>query len=276
MYGGDSKGRIESRRRAVGWKVWRSLVIPSEHGGWGFLLEPLLLGLLVAPSWAAFLLGLSTATAFLLRHPLKLVLVDRRRRLDTARAQRARVVIIVLGAISGACFLGVVWLAGPALLVPLVLAVPFGAVYLYYDLTKPGRTLQAEMTGPLALAFVASSMAMMDGWSLLNSLALWAALGLRSVPSVLYVRARIRLDRGRNPSIVWPVVAHVLALVAAIALVSVDLLPALAIIAYAVLLARAVWFLSPQRPMIQIKTIGFIELGAGLFLVVTLAIGYAF
>jgi hypothetical protein len=117
---------------------------------------------------------------------------------------------------------------------------------------------------------------MMDGWSLLNSLALWAALGLRSVPSVLYVRARIRLDRGRNPSIVWPVVAHVLALVAAIALVSVDLLPALAIIAYAVLLARAVWFLSPQRPMIQIKTIGFIELGAGLFLVVTLAIGYAF
>ena len=274
MYGGDAKGRTGSRRQAGGWKAWRSLVIPAEHGGWGFLLEPLLLGLLVAPSWAAFLLGLSTFTAFLLRHPLKLVLVDRRRRLDSPRTQRARAVIIALVAISGACFLGAVWLAGLAFVFPFVLAIPFGAVYLYYDLTKPGRTLQAELTGPLSLAFGASSMAIMDGWALLTSLALWAALGLRSVPSVLYVRARIRLDRGRNPNIYWPIVTHVLALVAAGALISVGLLPALAIVSYTVLLARALWFLSPQRPIVQIKTIGFVELALGLFLVATLAIGY--
>ena len=116
------------------------------------------------------------------------------------------------------------------------MAAPFGAVYLYYDLTKPGRTLQAELTGPLALAFVASSIAVMDGWLLLNALALWAALSLRAVPSVLYVRARIRLDRGRAPNTVWPIVAHALALLTVGALIWIELLPALAVVPYIVLL----------------------------------------
>ena len=258
-----------------GWRVWRSVVIPAEHGGWGFMLEPVLLGLLVAPSVAAGLLALSTIAAFLLRQPLKITLVDRRRGLRTERTRRARTVIAVLAAIAGLSFLGALWLAGPAFLAPLALAIPFGAVYLTYDLTKPGRTLQAELTGPVALAFVASSMAVMDGWALANALALWAALTLRAVPSVLYVRARIRLDRGREPNTVWPIVAHVLALVAVAALIWTDLLPAVAVIPYVALLARAVWFLSPRRPMVRIKTIGFMELGLGLFLVVMLAIGYA-
>ena len=54
-----------------------------------------------------------------------------------------------------------------------------------------------------------------------------------------------------------------------------SLLPMLALVPYTALMARAVWFLSPRRPRVQVKTIGFIELGLGLFLVVTLAIGYA-
>ncbi|MCZ7661545.1 MAG: YwiC-like family protein [Thermoleophilia bacterium] len=31
----------------------RDVVVPTEHGGWGFTLEPMLLGLLVAPGWAS-------------------------------------------------------------------------------------------------------------------------------------------------------------------------------------------------------------------------------
>lgn len=259
----------------TGWSAWRPVLIPAEHGGWGFMLEPVLLGLLVAPSWAALLLGLSTVTAFLLRHPLKIMLVDRRRGLNTVRTRRARVVIVVLAATSGLSLLGALLLAGPGLLLPLAMAAPFAAVYLYYDLTKPGRTLQAELAGPPALAFVASSMAVMDGWPLPNALALWAALTLRAVPSVLYVRARIRLDRGREPDIIWPIAAHGLALVLVFALVRIELLPALAVIPFIALLARAVWFLSPRRPAVAVKTIGFVELGLGIFLVAALAIGYA-
>ena len=272
----QSESATRAPASATGWGAWRPVVIPTEHGGWGFMLEPVLLGLLVAPSWAALLLGLCTVAAFLMRHPLKITRVDQRRGLSSERTQRARVVIAFLALVAGFCFVGALWLEGPAFLTPLAMAVPFGAVYLYYDLTKPGRTLQAELTGPPALAFVASSMAVMDGWPMLNALALWAALTLRAVPSVLYVRARIRLDRGRAPDIIWPIMAHVLALLAVGVLIWMELLPALAVVPFVALLARAIWFLSPRRPMVQVRTIGFMELGLGLFLVVTLAIGYAY
>ncbi len=58
----------------------RSVALPVEHGGWGLLLEPIALGLLVAPSLAGFCLSVAAAGAFLARHPLKLVMADRQRR----------------------------------------------------------------------------------------------------------------------------------------------------------------------------------------------------
>ncbi|MCB0162365.1 MAG: YwiC-like family protein, partial [Caldilineaceae bacterium] len=70
-YSGPTKQKARPR--------WRSIALPTEHGGWGFLLEPLLLGRLVAPSAAGLLLLVATVAAFLLRQPLKIVLVDRRR-----------------------------------------------------------------------------------------------------------------------------------------------------------------------------------------------------
>ena len=33
---------------------WRGVAVPTEHGGWGFTLEPILLGLLVAHSATAW------------------------------------------------------------------------------------------------------------------------------------------------------------------------------------------------------------------------------
>src|ERR1044071_4882431 len=54
----------------------RPLALPAEHGGWGFLFEPMLLGILVAPSWNGALVGTATLFAFLARHPLKLALHD--------------------------------------------------------------------------------------------------------------------------------------------------------------------------------------------------------
>ena len=35
----------------------RSVALPTEHGGWGLTLEPVLLGLLVAPSVAGLAIG---------------------------------------------------------------------------------------------------------------------------------------------------------------------------------------------------------------------------
>ncbi|RLE22124.1 MAG: hypothetical protein DRJ50_08160, partial [Actinobacteria bacterium] len=48
---------------------WRSVAIPSEHGGWGLTGEPILLGLLLAFSWAGAAVGAAALLAFLVRTP---------------------------------------------------------------------------------------------------------------------------------------------------------------------------------------------------------------
>ena len=54
---------------------WRAVGLPSEHGGWGLTLEPVLLGLLAAWSVAGAALGVAAFLAFLVRTPAKLVAV---------------------------------------------------------------------------------------------------------------------------------------------------------------------------------------------------------
>ena len=47
----------ESEAPAATRPLWRSVAIPTEHGGWGLTLEPVVLGLAVAPSLAGIALG---------------------------------------------------------------------------------------------------------------------------------------------------------------------------------------------------------------------------
>ena len=87
--------------------TWRRVVLPTEHGGWAFLAEPMLLGLLLAPSWSGALLATAALAAFLSRQPLRTVLLDRRRgkrHPRTGVAERALAVgaLVAAGAIAGA------------------------------------------------------------------------------------------------------------------------------------------------------------------------------
>ena len=77
----------------------KRVLVPAEHGSWGFLAEPLVLGLAVAFSGAGLLLALAVVAAFLARQPLKLVWTDRRkgrRYPRTAAAERALFLICLL------------------------------------------------------------------------------------------------------------------------------------------------------------------------------------
>jgi hypothetical protein len=44
--------------------LWRDLVMPREHGSWSLALEPLLFGLIAAPSLAGGGLALAVVAAF--------------------------------------------------------------------------------------------------------------------------------------------------------------------------------------------------------------------
>lgn len=263
--------RQRSGRRGVS---WRAVALPAEHGSWGFLLEPIVLGLVLAPSLPGLLLALAVIASVLARQPLRLAWRDWRRGRRYARTLVAERFAFVYASIVVVGLVTAVWLGGFAFLWPLLLAIPLAAVQLVYDALNRSRDLLPELTGPVALAATVTSIALAGGWSVTAAVVLWLILAIRDVASTLYVRARLRLERGRHVNVVPAVAAHLLGLFIVIALVWLDLAPVLAAVALFILLARAAIGLSSYRRPVPVRVIGFSEIGYGALVVLLVAAGY--
>ena len=254
----------------------RSVALPVEHGGWSFLVEPLALGLLVAPSAAGAALALSATGMFLARHPLKLAWGDRQRGRRYMRTRLAERFMLLYGGVAAAGLALAIALARSGdMLVPLLIAAPAMLIQLAFDLTNNSRHVLPELTGPAGLAAFGASIALAEGWTLAPALALWALLAVRAIPAILYVRARLRLEREQpDAPIASALLAHLTGLLAALALNGARLAPTLAVIAMGILTVRAAHGLSRYRRPAKPKTIGFQELGFGVLTVLLVALGY--
>ena len=253
----------------------RSVALPVEHGGWGLLLEPIALGLLVAPSLSGICLSVAAAGAFLARHPLKLVMADRQRRRRFPRTAAAERFALLYAVISVAGMLGAAATAADfKFLLPMLAATPFAATQLFHDLKGRSRSLAAETTGAVAIVSMSASVALAGGWDLPAAIALWAVLAARAVPAILYVRARIAELHGETPSVAPPLVLHGLALVAVLLLMLLGVASGLALLAMCVLLLRAVHGFSAPPPAATARQIGVREVGFGALTVSAAAAGY--
>ena len=240
----------------------RPLALPAEHGGWGFLAEPILLGLLVAPSWSGAFVAAAAVFAFLARHPLKLALQDAARgrrypRTFWCRVFAASYLLAALLSLSTA-----IAMAGSRILVPFAIAAPFAIVQMLYDAKNRGRGLVAEIGGAIAMTSVVTAIAIAGGIETTAAYGLAGILIARFVPAILYVRALLR----RLPSwCAWT--AHLVAL-GAIALYA----RPLAIAAMIVLLIRATWGVTHEPP--AAKIIGWREIVFGVVTVALVAMSY--
>lgn len=253
---------------------WRSVALPIEHGGWGFLIEPILLGLLAAGSAAGLWLAVAGLGLFLFRQPFRIALKDwlrRKRYARTALAERFAagfgIGAVVASALAILTRQGDFWL-------PVVLAVLLALVQLRYDTLGQARKLLPEVAGALALNGLAPAMAMAGGWSSEGALLLWLILGGRTVTSILYVRVRLRRIRGEAARSDAVVVSHLLALALLAVLALADRIPPLAALAVLPLLGRAVYGLSPTRAPVRARTVGFQEMGYGVLYAILVALGY--
>lgn len=235
--------------------VWRPLALPSEHGGWGFLLEPVALGLLVAPSIGGLCIALGAVAAFLARHPLKLAIQDwlRHRRYPRSRACE----LLALGYAAAACAFLV--MAPPRAVLALSAAIPLALAQFVYDARNRGRAFTPELLGVLAPGAIAGAIAVAAGRSLPFAATLWVLMALRAVPSIVYVRSALR---GSSRKVMLG--THVAA-VAIAALIS-----PIAAVAMLLLLLRAI----PSTARLAARTIGFREIAWGAATVVILAAGY--
>lgn len=261
-------------RRSVSYK---SVALPAEHGSWSLTIEPILLGLLVAPTWAGFSMAIAAFAVFLINRPLKISWKDYRRGRSYERTIVARRFVILYGALAfGASAIAFVF-AGWQPFAPFILALPLLMVFMFYD-QRPNRTWQAELTAPAAFAAVSAAIGLAGGLSWQFALGLWIFMIIRSVPTVIFIRSRLRLDKGKegeqNESMTPVIAVHILGVVAAIALVWAGWLPWAAALAAVILMGRAIWGLSEFRWRASVQALGFLEVGFGVLSALIVAVGF--
>jgi len=253
----------------------RPVALPVEHGGWGLLLEPIVLGLILSPSIGGAWLSVAAIAAFLTRHPLKVAIGDwrrDRRSYRTALAERFAIVYFIVAILS---FLTAIRTAGVNCLFPILLAAPFMLIQLFYDTSGRSRAPVAELAGSVSVGVVAAAIAIAGGWSSGPAFGLWIVITARNVPTILYVRAKLRLLHHRSASPGIAVIAHLFAAAIVGVLALNQIVPSLAFVAMLILLGRAVIGFGRSNTDLTPKTLGIYELCFGSMTVVAVIVGYA-
>jgi len=255
----------------------RAVALPAEHGGWALIFEPIVLGLLVAPSLAGLLIGAGAFACFLARHPIKLALGDRRKQHVLRRTPFADRFALLYVTLAVACFTFVVANTSREALVPLVVAVPLVLVQLIYDGLGHSRKLMPEIAGALAVGSISSAIALAGGRPKATAYALWVIVACRHVPTILYLRVVLSRRRQREQiAATGPVIAvQLLALFVVLVLFSFKIAPAVAVAVFVVLCVRAVIGLSNQTEPTP-KKLGISEIVFGAITVLTISAGYLF
>lgn len=255
---------------------WRTVALPVEHGGWGISLEPVVLGLLVAPSVAGVGLAVATLGAFLARHPFKIVAGDRRRGRRFARTPAAERFTLLYGAVALAgLLLAVATAPDLRFLWPVAAALPLAAAQLAYDALGRSRALLPELAGSTGMSAAAASIALAGGAPLPLALGLWAVLAARVVPTILYVRARLARLHGKDGGATLGLLAHAAALAGIAWLAAAGVVTWAAPFVMALLLARALVGTLLAWPATA-RGLGFSEIAFGALTVFAVAAGQLF
>ncbi len=262
------------KRSTSGFRI-RSVALPVEHGGWSLLLEPIVLGLMLVSTVPGLFVSLAATGAFLARHPFKLAVGDWRRNRNTARtlaAQRFAIVYVCIAILGLALAIKT---GGTVLLLPLLFAMPCVILQLFYDSIGRSRALIPELAGSISTGAVATAIAIGGGWPRPAAFGLWVILAARTVPTILYVRARLRRLHGKQVSTSGVIFVHFLGMLVVISLATVQLAPVLAVLPILILLLRAIIGFSKFDRQVTAKKLGLREVAFGAMTIFFVVFGYA-
>ena len=257
----------------------KQLIIPTEHGSWSWFLVPYFVGVLVAGQWnlAALLVLVGGMAGFFIRQPATVYMRSRSGRGRKSDGPLAAIWASFFTLVAFMCLVGLMALGLTELLWLLLPMTIIFAMYLLAARQRRAskRVLWMELAGAAGLATMAPA-AYIAATGKLDSTAwlLWGLMAGQNVLGVFYVRLRIA-DTHQRPTnrslVLW---AHLLILAAVIATALLGAAPWLAVAPFAGFLARAVWAVSRERPIENIKRFGFLEIGVEMLGGFLIALGW--
>lgn len=252
---------------------FKSIALPAEHGGWSLILEPLVLGLILTPTWVGFSLGIAMMAVFLVHQPAKILLKAFSTGKSSERSRYASYFLLGYTLIGGL-------FAIPALLQSTVnfwltigLIIPFALTQITYDFRNESRSQIAEVTGATALSGTVALLVIIGDWQLQIALLLWFVIALRAVTSILYVRTFFRKQRNQPRSIRGNYLIHLIAVLLVTLLAFQGMLPYLTVIPFIILFTRAVQGLESDA-IVKAQVIGIREVVFGIVTVAFIAMGF--
>ncbi|MEZ5344243.1 MAG: YwiC-like family protein [Pyrinomonadaceae bacterium] len=252
----------------------RGIILPNEHGSWGFLFEPLLAAVVVAPTLSAFWISVFVTGAFLARQPLKVFASNWKTRRNPDETAVAFRYTLYYGTVFLIGLLGSIYLLPLLAFVPFVLVVPLAIYQLYCDVSRKSRQLIPELTGAVAISSSAAVIALAGGWSVAAAVSLWGIFIARMIPSIGYVRNRLKLEKGKEYSGISVAIVHFLALGFIGVLSGFGLASELTLAIFVILLGRAVLGLSAYRRKMKAMKIGIWEVIYGVLVVLSVIVGH--
>lgn len=256
-------------------RTWyrKSLVVPTEHGAWSWLLVPFFVGAVIggaagsaAPaSGLALILTLAGGlSAYMSRQPATAWMRIRRGRGRKADGPLALAWMAGFGVVAACCLLGLLAL-GRAALAALVLPLA-GVMVMYLLAARSGRAamrgLSMELAGAVGLALMAPA-AYIAATGAMDTVAwmLWVLLALQNALGVLYVRVRLADTHRRSAGRALLLGGHAAALLMTLAGAALAWWPWLAVLPFVGYLLRAAWAFASERPVTDMKRFGFTEVG---------------
>lgn len=252
----------------------KAVALPVEHGSWGFLIEPLVAGIVIAPSTASTWVATLVIGTFLLRQPLKVILSGGKSARQLPQTALAFKFVFAYAAVLCAGAIGCILYVRPESFVPFALVIPFVAYQIYCDATRNSRQLFAEIIGSVAISSSIAVIVLADGWDYPKAFALWAVMSIRFITSIIYVRNRLNLEKGKKYSVIMPVSAHIFGAAIVLVLAVKGLSPYMMVLMFSVLLTRCSIGLSSYRKKVKAIKIGIAEVVYGSLTVLCLVVGY--
>ncbi|NOY55211.1 MAG: YwiC-like family protein [Actinobacteria bacterium] len=249
----------------------RSVALPTEHGGWGFTLEPILLGLLVAPSAAGWEIAAAALGVFLARRPVKLFSTDVIRGRWLPRSTTALAVAAVYGVVAIAGAAGAITTTRGPFWWPLLVAVPFAAFALRADAHSHNRALAPQLAGSIAMGSTVAAIAMGAGWEWIPAFGLWLILAARDIAAIVLARGMVRRFKDKSVDRTRIYIVQVAAVGVVAAGAAAGVVPWLGVVAIGLLGIIAV--VSLTRPPVPAKVVGWTQMGVGLMVALLTAIG---
>jgi len=255
-------------------KTIRSVALPAEHGGWSFWLEPVLLAFLVAPSGTGVALIILSLASFLMRQPLKIALIDLRKKKLYARTRVGVGFVGLYGIIAGLALLASLAGDGFPVIAPLIPAYLVAIMQvLVFDIRGNSRHWLPEVLAASVMSAFAVSIAIAGDWTIDHALMLSLIIIARAIPTIFYVRARLRQIKSNDTKPQVALSLHVLAIIGLLPLTITSYIPYLTVLALVILAGRAIYLLY-RGTVIETKILGIQEVIFGLLLVAFTAIGF--